>query len=60
MTATFSEAGDYDFTVTITDPSGLTVTSDVLDVTVNQVLSGVVVTPGDAAVLQGSTRQASD
>ena len=57
VTATFSEAGDYDFTVTITDPSGLSVTSDVLDITVNQVLSGVVVTPDAAAMLAGQTQQ---
>ena len=56
-TATFSKAGTYTFTVTITDPGGLTATSSV-SVTVNQTVSAIAVSPasvesqrgGDAAV----------
>ena len=42
-TATFSAAGTYVFTVTITDPGGLSTTSSV-NVTVNQTLTNVSVT----------------
>ena len=38
--ATFSEAGSYTFTVTITDPGGMTATSTV-SVTVNQTLTSI-------------------
>ena len=56
-TATFSKAGAYTFTVTITDAGGLTATSSV-NVTVNQTLTTIAVSPpvgqpargGDAAV----------
>ena len=44
-TATFSQAGTYTFTVTITDPGGLTATSSV-SVTVNQTLSSDRGQPG--------------
>ena len=56
-TATFSAAGTYVFTVTIADPGGLSVTSNV-SVTVNQTLTSITVSPrtgepqrgGDAAI----------
>ncbi len=43
-TATFSAAGTYGFTVTITDPGGLSVTSS-LSLTVNQTLTSFGITP---------------
>ena len=43
-TATFSALGTYVFTVTITDPGGLTATSTV-SVTVNQTLTTIVLSP---------------
>ena len=43
-TATFTEAGNYSFQVTITDPGGLTATSSV-NVTVNQTLTAIAVSP---------------
>ena len=69
-TATFSVAGNYAFTVTITDPSGLTGTSSVA-VTVNQTPTTLAVSPtsanflgcADAAVQrhgQGPVRQPVD
>ena len=44
VTATFSQAGDYSFLVTITDPAGNSVTSSV-GVTVNQVATTLTVSP---------------
>ncbi|MGN6370266.1 MAG: LamG-like jellyroll fold domain-containing protein, partial [Phycisphaerae bacterium] len=56
-TATFSAAGNYSFTVTITNPSvGTTVTSTVL-VTVNQTPSGFAVTPLSATVVPSGVLQ---
>ncbi|MGO8672144.1 MAG: choice-of-anchor tandem repeat GloVer-containing protein, partial [Capsulimonadaceae bacterium] len=56
-TATFTQAGTYTFTVTITDPSALTVTSSVI-VTVDQTLTGIVVTPQTSATMGlNSTQQ---
>lgn len=48
-TATFSKAGTYVFTVTITDAEGLSVTSSV-GVVVKQKITSVAVTPGTATV----------
>ena len=47
-TATFSAAGAYVFTVTITDPGGMSVTSSV-NVTVNQTLTSITVAPARLA-----------
>jgi hypothetical protein len=47
--ATFSSAGNYSFSVTITDAGGLSMMSNV-NVTVNQTITLVVVTPGTATV----------
>ena len=62
-TATFSAAGLYGFTVTITDPGGLTATSTVY-VTVNQTLTGIAMGPAavslDAAATQQFTATALD
>jgi subtilase family serine protease len=55
-TATFYAAGTYTFEATITNGSGLSVTSDVT-VTVNQTLSSVAVTPGSSSVTAGGTVQ---
>ena len=55
-TATFYAAGTYTFEATITDSAGLSITSDVT-VTVNQTLSSLVVSPGNATVADGSTQQ---
>lgn len=56
--ATFSKAGDYSFTVTITDAEGLSVTSTV-SVSVKQTITSVVVTPGTASVSVRHTLQFS-
>ena len=50
-TATFSMAGDT-FTVTITDAGGLTATSSVWPVTVNQTLTAITVSPSTASLMQ--------
>ena len=56
LTATFTAAGVYTFQVTITDPAGLSVTSQV-SVTVQQVLSRITVTPGSVSLAAGRTQQ---
>ena len=58
-TVTFCAAGIYVFYVTATDALGESVTSSTLYVAVCQTLSSILVTPGDAAVLQGQTEQFS-
>jgi autotransporter-associated beta strand protein len=58
-TVTFGAAGTHTFQVTATDLLGATATSSTLNVIVNQTLSGIVVTPADAAVLYGQSRQFS-
>ena len=55
-TATFSKAGNYSFQVTITDRSGLTATSTV-NVTVNQTLTAISVSPPSASLNAGGTQQ---
>jgi parallel beta-helix repeat protein len=55
-TATFTQAGSYSFTVTIKDAGGLTATSSV-NVTVNQTLTSVSVSPSSATVANGATKQ---
>ena len=55
-TATFSKAGSYTFQVTITDPGSLSVTSSV-DVTVNQTLTTIVVSPASVTLNTGATQQ---
>ncbi len=57
-TATFTKAGDYTFTVTITDAGGLTTTSAV-NVTVNQTLTSITVTPASISLNAGGTQQFS-
>jgi aryl-phospho-beta-D-glucosidase BglC (GH1 family) len=54
--ATFSKAGQYTFQATITDPSGLSLTSSV-QLTVSQTLTSVVVSPSSATVYTGNTQQ---
>jgi subtilisin-like proprotein convertase family protein len=56
--ATFTKAGTYTFQVTITDPSGLSATSQV-SYTVAQVLTAVTVSPATATVSDGATKQFS-
>jgi len=55
-TATFNKAGIYGFTVTITDTLGLSITSS-LNVTVNQTLSSITVSPGSAGLNAAATQQ---
>ena len=55
-TATFGAAGAYAFQVTVTDPSGQSSTSSV-DVTVDQTLASISVTPGTATVGLAGTQQ---
>jgi len=55
-TATFTLAGTYTFRVTITDASGLSTTSSV-SVTVNQMISEIIVTPSLVSVPEGTTQQ---
>jgi FG-GAP-like repeat len=57
-TAAFSKAGAYNLQVTIADPEGRSVTSSV-NVTVNQTLTSVVVTPTSANVADGGAQQFS-
>jgi hypothetical protein len=54
--ATFSAAGTYQFTVTIADPGGMSVTSNV-SVTVNQTLSSIAVSPASVSLNAGATEQ---
>jgi PKD repeat protein len=54
-TASFSKAGVYDFTVTITDAGGLSTTSS-MRVTVDQMLTSILVSPA-TVVLQASQTQ---
>lgn len=56
--ATFSKAGTYTLTATLTDSSGLTATSAV-SVTVAQRISSITVTPGTATLVAGLTKQYS-
>jgi len=57
-TVTFYQAGSYTFQVTMTDLTGLSVTSRV-NVTVQQALTSIAVTPLSASVLDGRTQQFS-
>jgi len=57
-TVTFSQTGTYTFQVTLADPAGLTAASTVT-VTVNQTLTSVRVTPGTAALADGTSQQFS-
>ena len=57
-TATFSQAGSYDFLVTITDAGGLSTTSS-LTVTVDQTVTTVQVSPAAANINAGGTQQFS-
>ena len=54
-TARFVSAGTYDFTVTVADREGDTTTSTVT-VTVDQTPTSITVTPGSAAVSDGTTQ----
>ena len=56
--ATFTKAGSYAFTVTVTDAGGAYATSSVT-VTVNQTLTTIAVTPASISVQTGTTRQFS-
>jgi hypothetical protein len=54
--ATFSQAGSYTFTVTISDGGGQTVTSSVT-VTVNQTFTTIDISPTKASIYEGQTQQ---
>ena len=55
-TVTFSEAGNYTFQVTITDPSNRTATSSV-NVSVNQTLTAIAISPLFATLNAGTAQQ---
>ncbi|MDZ4850143.1 MAG: fibronectin type III domain-containing protein [Pirellulaceae bacterium] len=55
-TVTFYAGGNFTFQVTVTDAGGLSAASNVT-INVQQTLTGINVTPHDAAVLKGTTRQ---
>jgi outer membrane lipoprotein-sorting protein len=55
-TATFTQAGNYSFQVTITDAGGLSTTSTV-NVTVNPTLASIAVTPTSAALVENQVQQ---
>ncbi len=57
-TATFSQSGTYTLKVTVTDQGGLTATSQV-NVTLNQTLTSMSVTPASVSVTPGATQQLS-
>ncbi len=57
-TATFTRAGSYTFTVTVTDDSDLTTASSV-NITVDQTLTSITVTPGSPLVPNGQTQSFS-
>jgi len=53
---TFNRAGSYSFQVTITDSGGLTATRAV-NVTVNQVVTSILVTPSTVTLVDGAKQQ---
>jgi hypothetical protein len=55
-TVTFSDAGAYVFTATITDSSGLTVSTNSVTVTVSQVLTAISVSPSSVSVALSGTQ----
>ena len=56
-TATFHEAGTYEFIVSIYDTVNLTTTESQVTVTVEQTSAGVVLQPVDSSLAAGSTAQ---
>jgi hypothetical protein len=56
-TVTLSDAGTYVFTATITDSSGLSVTTSSVTVTVGQVLTGLSVSPSKVTMVLGATQK---
>ena len=58
ITANFAQAGSYTFQVTVTDSEGASSTATV-DVTVNQTLTSITVSPASATVADGTTKQFS-
>ena len=56
VTATFSQAGAYNFVVTVTNASGLSTTSSV-PVVVNQSLTAISVSPASISIATGATQQ---
>jgi hypothetical protein len=58
ITANFTQAGSYTFQVVVTDSQGASSTATV-DVTVNQTVTTITVTPASATVADGTTKQFS-
>jgi hypothetical protein len=58
VTATFTQAGSYTFLVTVNESLGASNTATV-DVTVQQTLTSITVTPATTAVADGKTKQFS-
>jgi hypothetical protein len=56
-TATFTQAGSYTFTATITDQGGLRVTSTTATVTVEQTPTALGLAPATATLVDGATQQ---
>jgi hypothetical protein len=56
ITANFTQAGNYTFQVVVTDAKGASSTATV-DVTVNQTVTSITVSPGSATVADGTTKQ---
>jgi hypothetical protein len=56
ITANFTQAGSYTFQVTVTDSQGASSTATV-NVTVNQTLTKITVSPASATVADGTTKQ---
>jgi beta-glucanase (GH16 family) len=57
-TATFSKAGSYTFTVTMTSPTGASITSSV-NATVSQTATSIAVSPAASTISDGQTAQLS-
>ena len=55
-TATFSKAGTYSFSVTITDPNGISTTNSTT-VTVSQTFTSVSLSPGTSSLNAGGSQQ---
>jgi hypothetical protein len=56
ITANFTQAGSYTFQVTVTNSQGASNTATV-NVSVNQTLTSITVSPGSATVADGATKQ---
>ncbi|HEX3359168.1 MAG TPA: hypothetical protein VHS31_19470 [Tepidisphaeraceae bacterium] len=58
-TVTFTALGTYNFRATITDSGGLSVTGGIVQVIVNQTLTGIAIAPGASSISPGASQQFS-